>query len=1008
MSGYGTHGPPKDVDDDGNGLVDTPKQQSTFQKIIHNRIFNIVSALLLLVVLCASITCCIVVGVLHSHLLFQCGFAEFIFLLLLEGATLFFCAYHLYNIYKFFKSRAKLSGKSGLNAWIFACCSSEPVSRQRFDTDEMEDEESEEEDDDEEEEDAEESKFSKIIVIILKVLANALAVICFIVLVLFTCIVVPLQQSTYSNYQGTQAYKFTPVGTNRPTIKRESNGMVHIQADEDLDLYFTQGLSVAQDRLFQLEVHKRTVAGTLAEIVGKDAINSDKWFRLLGLKNSAQKTQQTLDQQTLAIVTSYVNGINSYINSNPPMAPEFALLKIKPTQWEVVDVLAYMKFIGVMLSQNADFEVLRYKMMQKGISKERIDELYPFITDSSMDKLNTHPTILSVDDLNLGGIPLEQRIQTEKDLQFDNAAFIPKKIYNVTSNDEQSVSSKTARVLNEMIQNIEPTTGFGVSIKSSLNSLLSLNPLERGKASNSWVIGKDLSATNNSLLCNDPHTGFSAPGIWYLTHLQSKTQNVIGSSLVGVPGIVIGKNDFISWGITSSEADVQDLFVMDETNDGKSYNYNGLVMNYDVRNETIKVKDDLDTFVVVKESVYGPVINEHFGIEGDRSLSLKWVLNEKDTTVSSILKINNAKNWNEFVDAVSYHTSPSLNHVYSDKNGNVGYQLSGLIPVRKYGHNGRFPVMGNGTWDWNGYIPVDKLPSVYNPTKGYVATANNRVTPVGYQYSISQDWSEVYRSDRIVQLIQDKVKEGKKLDAEYMKTMQLDVKSNLFEDFKFIFEEFPSVKNFSSPVEKWRVIMTKWDGKEILYSQEASIFELWYRTMGGIAKNETGVLWSLPTYLLNALHYEDYACITYHNKTCLEFAAESFDNAIEALESTYGSVPLWGSDIHEAEFPSAVFQGSILKCLAGASHMIVGGSSTVNVGPTNYPTLNTNGGVSYRQIIDWTGKNYFIIPLGQSGNFLSPFFSNFLDSWADPSGKYLDMLTTDYDARYVITVTPQA
>ncbi|EFC42979.1 penicillin amidase [Naegleria gruberi] len=917
-------------------------------------------------------------------------------MLLLEGATFFFCIYHLYNIYKFFKTRARHSGKKGISAIVAALCSSEvnqynaySDSRQGNEEDDFDDEE---DDEDDEEEEEEESKFSKFVVGFLKIAANAIAVLCFIILVLFTVVVVPLQQQTYPTYNGTlKLPKFTPKGSSAPTISRESNGVVHIKASHDYDLYFAQGVAVAQDRLWQLEFNRRLSNGILAEVAGADAVNVDSWFRTLGFARSAANILPTIDAETLSFIQAYCDGINSYINSNPPLQPEFVLLNTKPVEWTPSDVIAYMKFVSFSLSDNMEKEVWRFKMMQRNITKDRVNELVPFYPTDM-------PTILSLEEMNLQNVPVEEREKIEKAQQDDSAAFIPKAIHNLTMS-----------VMEEMFASLEESGEWGKqAVRSVLKGMVAPD-ITGNKASNNWVLGTKITANNGSLLANDPHLDLTAPGIWYLAHLEGPTHNVIGSTFVGLPGIVIGKNDFISWGVTTGLVDAQDLYVMSEVEEGKTYNYNGKVLQYETRTETINVKGAAAKTITVKESVYGPVINDHYQVDGNVLCLKSLTTYTNDTTLQAFLKLNReAKDWNSFVDVVSLFVSPSQNFVFADKSGNIGYYLAGLVPIRKEGHNGRFPVIGDGSYDWQGFIPAAEKPSVYNPKKDYIASANNRVTPVGYKYSITQDWYSFYRASRIVSLIETAIEKGTPLNFEYMKKMQHDVHSPVFDQFKFVFEAIPKFRNLTENKEKLREKLINWDGDEILYSQSASIFEMWYKIMGNLTKVETVNRWSFGPYLYNALKNGDSACENYHNTTCMLFAIDSFENAIDALEATYGSIPLWGSDIHESEFPNPVMDNTVLKCLAGATRTTVGGSSTINVGETQYPALNSRWGVSYRQVVDWRGNQAsFIIPLGQSGNFLSPLYTNLLEMWSDPTGQYLDMKSAGYTATNTLSLSSQ-
>lgn len=934
----------------GAGAIDAPKG------IFHTKGFQIILAVVLVLILAVSITCCVLLGVFHSHLMFLCSYAEFMSLIVLQGIVTIFVGYHAYHIYKFFAP------------------SHEEEDRENYGKVEEEEDAEEYEDDN----DIENSKPMKVIFFLAKFLALVISILAFLVLVSMTITGITIQQVSYVQTSGQLHLPGLKASTK---VFREPNGMIHIKAATNRDMFFAQGVVTAQERMWQLEFHRRLASGTLSEILGSATVPVDKWSRTIGFYRAANRTISTLPADVLDYLNAFCDGINAYIRTGQHLAPEFSplILNTKPQEWKPVDVLAFSKAISWELGLNVEMEVLRYKMLQRGISMERINQIYSLYPDDG-------PTVVSATDLNINAT--QQEIdELNKKFTDDSGAFIPRVV------------------------------GKSISLESPFSTVHKVLGQFMGsrRASNNWVIHGSRTKSGKPLLANDPHLSFSAPGIWILMHLQSdEGYNVIGTVFTGAPGILIGRNEHIAWGVTNTAADVQDLYVMQDVVNGTTYNYKGATLPYSVTDEAIRVKDGADVTFQIRSSVYGPVINDIFNITGD-SLCLWYAATSEsvqDTTMIAFMNIAQSTNWQNFTSALASYTVPGQNFIYADKEGNIGYRATGQVPIRAVGHSGRYPVIGNGTWDHVGFIPFDKMPSVFNPVEGFIASANNKITPPGYPYSITLDWENQYRSSRIVELIKQNITFAN-FTVQDMKSIQLDVKSKIFEEYSFVFEHIKN--NVSADAVEWVEKLASWDGFMSEGKEEPAVFEAWFDRMCQVTLPEIGerLYKRYPMFIRQVLKHEDPICQNYHNMSCTLYAAHAMNESITDIEGLYGgTAPSWGTDIHMAQFKHLVLGDTSLKCLASKDVYTVGGTETVNVADTVYPDLNTVEGVSYRQIIDLNRdvndaatSDSFIIPLGQSGNWLSKLYDNFVWQWR--AGEYAEMKFVGYNVAATLELVPQ-
>jgi penicillin G amidase len=324
--------------------------------------------------------------------------------------------------------------------------------------------------------------------------------------------------------------------------------------------------------------------------------------------------------------------------------------------------------------------------------------------------------------------------------------------------------------------------------------------------------------------------------------------------------------------------------------------------------------------------------------------------------------------------------------------------------VRKTGHSGRFPVKGDGSFDWVKILSTPELPSILNPDKGYIVTANNRITAPGYPYPLSFEFGAPYRAKRIEQLIQNFINVGTKFTMDIMKQIQLDVKSLPFERLKFIFE---NMKFSDSNLENWRQRLVKWDGQEVIGVEEPSIFEAWLIQMGHIVGKEAKFIKNTEIFYNILKNNTAYNCTTYVDpkfSSCESFAEEAFKETIQFLTASYGKIPKWGIQVHETQFYNSAIGQSILSCLVNVLVPQPGGSDTVFANEVGLsPDLNMDPklvgfwGPSYRQITDLSDleKSIFILAPGNSGNILSKDYRGTVALWA--AGQYLPMKMKDYE-----------
>ena len=555
------------------------------------------------------------------------------------------------------------------------------------------------------------------------------------------------------------------------TVARDGHGVPAIDAASLDDLFFAQGYVTAQDRLWQMDVMRRFAAGELSEILGQEMLAHDREQRVLGLRAAAKKSIAMASPRDRGYFEAYARGVNAYIQDARPHLPiEFRILRYAPKPWTPED--------SVVIA-NQMVKDLNYHYFYDALAREKIlARLGPELTADLFVNRSLHdrpPTIMRED-------------LTESETNSSNPD---------EDEDEEAPD-------NEVTKNAVPV--------DSLPEPLPVN------GSNDWVVSGAHTVTGKPLLANDMHLGHQMPNLWYEAHLRSGAFDVAGVTLPGMPFVVVGHNQRLAWGFTNIGPTVTDVYIENFNPQGAYQTPKGWVQP-EHRIELIHVKDRPDVQVEITITRHGPVITPL--IPGEtRTLALRWTL--YDGLHIPFFDVNAAQNWEQFKKAFAQLDAPGQNVVYADVEGNIGYHATGKVPIRAAG-DGSLPVSGaDDAHEWTSYIPFDKLPSVYNPPSGIIATANGRITPDDYPNPISMEWEAPWRTARIYHVLES----GRQFSAADMLALQMDVQSeaDLFAAERFVY----AVDHASKPSARARQaadLMRSWDGRMSASSAAPTITE---------------------------------------------------------------------------------------------------------------------------------------------------------------------------------------
>ena len=730
-------------------------------------------------------------------------------------------------------------------------------------------------------------------------------------------------------------------------VLRDKYGINHIYANNQKDLFFMQGYLAAKDRLFQFEIWRRQATGTVAEILGDNELERDIGTRLFKFRGNMVDELNHYHEDGFEIVSSFVSGINKYIeevNKEPNQLPiEFEILGIKPEKWTNEDVIS--RHQGLLGNIVQELNIGRAVSL---IGDEKVKELMWF-----------HPK--------------DPDISLDNDLTYEDLKQDILRLYNAY---REPIKFKKHYILDKYQSEDEITfTKSNIYINDQYSI-----------GSNNWAISGYKSFNGFPLLANDPHRSLSNPSLRYMVHLVAPGWNVIGGGEPEIPGISIGHNGVGAWGLTVFRTDAEDLYVYDlNPNNNLQYMHKGKWRNFEIVNESIAVKDKDDVKVELFFSVHGPVT--YIDEKRKKAYAVKNGWSEVGgSPYLASLRMDQAKNWEEYREACNYFNIPGENMVWADKYGDIGWQSVGIAPIRKK-HSGLVPVSGNGKFEWDEYLEIKQKPGLFNPEKGYIATANQNVTPEDYDRwdAIGYDWADPYRGDRVNSVLEDM----DKFDMDDMINLQVDYFS--IPSKQIIELSKGHIKNNIEHYEK----LSKWNNVLDKNSVEAGIYIEWQNQIYFEFIKEF-----VPKEVQKYVEVQIYKVIEgiskMGDKQKSQFLDKTFDLAIKNLKEKYGTESsgwVYGQDnykhvkiYHPLE---KVVNDSIKEIIALKTYPRGGDGYTP--GSTSNE-LNQESGGSFRVVIntkDWDNSFATNSP-GQSGNPKSKFYKNLYEDWAND--KYFPLL----------------
>ena len=701
-----------------------------------------------------------------------------------------------------------------------------------------------------------------------------------------------------------------------------------------------QGYLAAKDRLFQFEIWRRQATGTVSEIFGEKELDRDIGTRLFKFRGDIKDELNHYHKDGYNIVSSFVSGINKYIeevNSNPELLPiEFEILGIKPEIWTNEVVIS--RHQGLLGNIDQELNIGRAVSL---IGEKKVKELMWF-----------HPK--------------EPSIKLDKKITYDDLKQDILRLYNAY---RTPIKFKREYVLDkykskELIANINKP-----NIISDTYSI----------GSNNWALSGDKSFNGFPILANDPHRSLSNPSLRYMAHLVAPGWNVIGGGEPEIPGISIGHNGIGAWGLTVFRTDAEDLYVYElNPSNLNEYKHNGQWKKFDKINETIKVKNKDDVDVELLYSVHGPVTLVDKARKKAYAIKNGWSEIGGSPYLAS-LRMDQAKNWEEFRDACTYFNIPGENMVWADKFGDIGWQAVGIAPIRKT-HSGLVPVNGNGKFDWEGYLPIVEKPNSFNPESGYLSTANQNVTPESYKRwdAVGYDWSDPYRGNRIKRIIESK----DKFNMEEMIDLQVDYYSMPSEEIiKLASGNISNNIDYFKKLEKWNNILDKNSVEAGIYSEWQS--QIYLEFINSYVPNSVKKYLDIQMFRI----IETISNMSEFDRN--EFLNKTFNTSIDNLKNRYGEDSknwVYGQQNYKHVKISHPLENVVNDSIKGLVELKTypRGGDGYTPGSTS-SNLNQRSGGSFRVVIntkDWDNSFATNSP-GQSGDPNSKFYKNLYEDWAN-------------------------
>lgn len=714
----------------------------------------------------------------------------------------------------------------------------------------------------------------------------------------------------------------------------------HIFAEQDLDAYFVQGYLTAKHRLWQMDISTRSTSGRLSEIMGAEMLSRDQQMRRKGLVYAAENALKswTEKEEELALLDAYTSGVNAYIDALAPKdyPLEFKLLDYEPEPWSNLKSALLLKAMALTLcSTENDIESSNTLDF---FGREAFDFLYPEYNPKQS------PIIPKEIAWNFDTVTLP----TTNPIMI---GAIPHKPYE------------------------KPYTFAG---------------------SNNWAVDGSKTASGNPILCNDPHLGLTLPSIWYEVQIKTPDHNVYGVSLPGFPGVVIGFNENISWGMTNVSHDVLDWYKIRWTDSKRDhYLLDDQVKPVSFRYETYQLSTGETIVDTVRYTEWGPIVYESKD-HPKHDMAMRWLAHDPGSNELRMFhKLNAAKNYAEYIDAIKTFHTPAQNIVFASREGDIALKVQGKLPLRSP-EQGRFVLDGSNSDNaWKGFIPMDQTPAVKNPQRGFVSSTNQHSTGTDYPYYYHGSFDD-YRG-RLLNRLLDSLSG---ITAEDMMALQNNNYGLEPEEMLPLLLQHLDVAQLTAEQKEVYNTLKDWDYQYAPDTKAAPIYDFWYvkfyhNVWDEITayQNEKKVTLTYPegwrtVALLEEApehHFFDKIDTPDKQETAADVVQQTFaEVCTKVLDWKAKGVNQEWKDYKRTTVPHIGFLEGL-----GSRHLPVGGdANTLNA-------IQRNFGPSWRMIVELGPKvkAYGVYPGGQSGNPGSYYYDNMLDSWAQ--GKYYELLFLD-------------
>lgn len=755
-------------------------------------------------------------------------------------------------------------------------------------------------------------------------------------------------------------------------IYRDSMAIPYIISKDEKDAAFALGYVHAQERLFQMDLIRRAGKGKLSEIFGTKTIPFDKMFRTVGIERTVKKNIKQMSSDEIHFLQSYSDGVNKFLNDHKGKYPaEFDILNYDPDPWTPEDCLITGKMMAWELNIGWWVDIAFTRLVQK-LGKEKIMEILP-----------DYP---------------------------ENAPYvIPPELKNYP------------KINSNLIQTDKSFRKFMGILGTHIGS-------------NNWAVNGKMSVTGKPIIANDTHLAYSAPGKWFAVVIKSDSWNCAGFTLPGIPAVVIGKNENISWTVTNIMEDDVDFYIEkldvpagQASSSKKNFYYNEKWENINIIKDTIQVKDSASVPIKIYSTKHGPIISNihpfdiiYPGSQNDSAvISMHWLGNYFSDEFLTFYKINKAKNFSEFKESFKTYAAPAQNFVYADKEGNIGYVFGGKIPIRELNSPSFIYDGTTGKYDWKGFVPQNQLPVLFNPQENFIATANNKVDK-NFKYYISNIWEPPSRIERITHLLKSKakhsVKDYKKYQTDFISPYAKKITN-------YILKAFEGVEINDKNLMLALDLFKEWNFEMNQYSQVPAIYSVFYKyllkniysdEMDHNLFNEFVFTSNIPYRSVLEL-FSDSTNSWFDIKTTpqtenkFDIIRKSLSDALTELELRFGKdLKLWQwGKLHKVIFKHT-FSGksSLIDKFINIGPYSIGGDGTT-IFNTEYPfyesikefpnfshdEFENTVGPSMRYIFDFSKPDefYMILTTGESGNVMSDHYKDMSKMWLE--GKYITVKT---------------